>query len=134
MDSSSTLRGLSSAKKAGSHPLLHHFANAFCPLPLLALALLSQPAPAVAQAVPVPSDPLPETEPEAGQAALQLPQLEKLALPEAHHSLQKLLALPDWVQIQVQTIAQPFFNPIGGLTHTAAWMQQTNFLAASAPA
>ncbi|MCP9801597.1 carbohydrate porin [Synechococcus sp. RedBA-s] len=74
------------------------------------------------------TEPSPEIEPEAGQAAPQPPQPEQLALPEAHLSLQKLLALPDWAHLQVGTIAQPFVNPIGGLTHSAAWMQQTNLL------
>jgi porin len=58
----------------------------------------------------------------------KLPEPEKLALPDAPLSLQQLLTLPGWANVQVQTIAQPFVNPIGGVSRSAAWMQQTNLL------
>lgn len=73
-----------------------------------------------------PSDPLPEKE--NGPPSPNLQETEQLKLPDSQLSLQKLLSLPDWANLQLGTIAQPFLNPIGGLTRSSAWMQQTNLL------
>jgi porin len=113
MGASIKLRAVSRAPQGRCHPLPNHVPRSFGLITLLIMAPLGLPASSCAQAVQEPS---------------QTPQPEQLALPDAQLSLQKLLALPDWAQIHVESIAQPFVNPIGGLTRSAAWMQETNLL------
>lgn len=52
-----------------------------------------------------------------------------LRLGDGGPSLAELLALPDWASLELVSVAQPFVNPIGGLTRKGAWMQQTNLTA-----
>jgi porin len=39
-------------------------------------------------------------------------------------SLDQMLGLPSWMNLQLQLTAQPMANPIGGLTAAASWLQQ----------
>ncbi|MEY3767867.1 MAG: hypothetical protein RLZZ11_937 [Cyanobacteriota bacterium] len=37
---------------------------------------------------------------------------------------QELLGLPDWLQLQLSSTAEPLFNPLGGERSTGSWIQQ----------
>jgi porin len=41
-------------------------------------------------------------------------------------TLQSALKLPDWMNLQVAFSGEPLFNPVGGLTATGAWVQQSS--------
>ena len=74
------------------------------------LSLLQSPAPAQA------------SEPDTGSE--QQPEL--IALPDSWPTLQKLLNLPEWAQLQLSYTAEPLFNPIGGERSAGSWIQQTS--------
>ena len=41
-------------------------------------------------------------------------------------TLQSALKLPGWMQLQVAFSGEPLFNPVGGVTQSGAWVQQTS--------
>ena len=60
-----------------------------------------------------------------GRAAAQEPEPENLALASDWPTLQTLLQLPDWMDLQFSVTAEPLFNPIGGERSAGSWIQQS---------
>ena len=60
-----------------------------------------------------------------GRAAAQEPEPENLALASDWPTLQTLLRLPDWMDLQFSVTAEPLFNPIGGERSAGSWIQQS---------
>lgn len=58
-------------------------------------------------------------------AAMEQP-LERLELKEGWIDSQRLLALPDWIDLGFSVTAEPMINPLGGERRTSAWMGQTS--------
>jgi len=62
------------------------------------------------------ADPLPEQPPE--------PLAEPISLSDPWPSLQELLQLPDWLELELSVTAEPLFNPLGGERSAGSWIQQ----------
>ncbi|MBM5818844.1 MAG: carbohydrate porin [Cyanobacteria bacterium K_DeepCast_150m_m2_101] len=62
------------------------------------------------------ADPLPEQPPE--------PLAEPISLGDPWPSLQELLQLPDWLELELSMTAEPLFNPLGGERSAGSWIQQ----------
>ncbi|QCH13694.1 hypothetical protein CB0101_00995 [Synechococcus sp. CB0101] len=60
-----------------------------------------------------------------GRAAAQEPEPENLSLASDWPTLQTLLRLPDWMDLQFSVTAEPLFNPIGGERSAGSWIQQS---------
>ena len=60
----------------------------------------------------------------AAQSAGSKPVANKPAAKPHRPTLQKLLQLPHWAQLQLAISADPLFNPVGGLQSTGTWVQQ----------
>jgi porin len=89
--------------------------------PALALALLLLAATGSGNAEPLPAGPGAEpTPPEAPPPQPALVQLEP-----GWGTLQQTLGLPAWVDLDLEILAEPMVNPIGGLVREASWIQQT---------
>ena len=53
-------------------------------------------------------------------------EVELIELNNSWPTLQTLLDLPDWMELQGSFTAEPLFNPIGGLRSAGSWIQQTS--------
>jgi len=51
---------------------------------------------------------------------------EQITLSDSWPTLQTVLNLPDWAQLQLSYTAEPLFNPIGGERSAGGWIQQTS--------
>ena len=83
-------------------------------LACLACLTVASPTPAWAESGP----PKPEAKPESGP-----PTSPELILPEGLPSLQTALRLPPWMSLELDGVAQPLTNPLGGTRQTGYWIQ-----------